>query len=62
MVDVRAAVEADVDHEVTVAELRVWETDHGQIPAGAAVLLTLRVPFLPMVFTAALVAALARQL
>lgn len=28
----------------------------------AAVLLTLRVPFLPMVFTAALVAALVRQL
>jgi kynurenine formamidase len=39
VIDVRAAVEADVDHEVTVAELRTWESDHGQIPAGAAVLL-----------------------
>ena len=39
VIDVRAAVEADVDHEVTVADLRTWEADHGQIPAGAAVLL-----------------------
>jgi kynurenine formamidase len=39
VIDARDAVEADVDHEVTVAELRAWEADHGQIPEGAAVLL-----------------------
>jgi len=39
VIDVRAAVEADVDHKVTVAELQAWEADNGQIPAGAAVLL-----------------------
>ena len=39
VVDVRDAVDADVDHEVTVAELRTWETVHGEIPEGAAVLL-----------------------
>jgi kynurenine formamidase len=39
VIDVREAVDADVDHEVTVAELRAWEAEHGQIPAGAAVLL-----------------------
>jgi kynurenine formamidase len=39
VIDVRAAVEADVDHKVTVAELQAWEDDNGQIPAGAAVLL-----------------------
>ena len=39
VIDVRAAVDDDVDHAVTVAELRSWEADHGQIPDGAAVLL-----------------------
>ena len=39
VIDVRDAVEADVDHEVTVAELKTWEADNGQIPDGAAVLL-----------------------
>jgi kynurenine formamidase len=39
VIDVRDAVAADVDHEVTVAELRAWEADNGQIPVGAAVLL-----------------------
>jgi kynurenine formamidase len=39
VIDVRDAVEADVDHEVTVSELRAWEADHGDIPSGAAVLL-----------------------
>ena len=39
VIDVRAAVDDDVDHEVTVAELRAWEAEHGQMPAGAAVLL-----------------------
>ncbi len=39
VIDVRAAVRADVDHEVTVAELRAWEADNGPIPPGAAVLL-----------------------
>src|SRR4051794_12260745 len=32
VIDVRAAVEADVDHKVTVAELQTWEADNGQIP------------------------------
>ena len=39
VIDVRDAVHADVDHEVTVAELKAWESDNGQIPDGAAVLL-----------------------
>ena len=34
VIDVRAAVEADVDHEVTVADLRAWEADNGQSPSA----------------------------
>ena len=44
VIDVREAVEADVDHAVTVAELRAWEADNGQIPVGAAVLLWTAAP------------------
>lgn len=39
VVDVRAEVKANVDYEVSVADLKAWEAAHGQIPAGAAVLL-----------------------
>jgi kynurenine formamidase len=39
VVDVRDEVALDANHIVTTAELRQWESDHGQIPAGAAVLL-----------------------
>jgi kynurenine formamidase len=39
VIDVRDAVAADVDDEETVAELKAWEADNGQIPDGAAVLL-----------------------
>ena len=39
VIDVRSEVAADVDYEVSVQDLKDWETAHGQIPAGAAVLL-----------------------
>jgi kynurenine formamidase len=39
VVDVRTEVEADPNHVVTKADLEQWETDHGQLPEGAAVLL-----------------------
>jgi kynurenine formamidase len=39
VVDVRAEVERDPDHVVTVADLEAWEAEHGEMPAGAAVLL-----------------------
>jgi len=39
-VDVSAACEQDSDHLVTVAELRGWEREHGEIPEGAIVLLS----------------------
>jgi len=38
-VDVSEATLADPDHEVSVAELRRWEEEHGEIPRGAIVLL-----------------------
>jgi kynurenine formamidase len=39
VIDVREQVEEDPDHVVTVADLTAWEAEHGEIPAGAAVLL-----------------------
>jgi kynurenine formamidase len=39
VVDVRAEVAGDAEYEVTKADLQAWETAHGQIPEGAAVLL-----------------------
>lgn len=39
VVDVRAEVASDPDHIVTVADLKAWEAEHGQMPEGAAVLL-----------------------
>lgn len=39
VIDVRSEVAADVDHQVGVQDLKDWEAAHGQIPAGAAVLL-----------------------
>ena len=39
VVDVRDEVAADPDHLVRVADLRAWEEEFGQMPAGAAVLL-----------------------
>jgi kynurenine formamidase len=38
-VDVSAACARDRNHAVTIADLRDWETAHGEIPAGAIVLL-----------------------
>jgi len=39
VVDVRDEVADDPDHLVRVADLRAWEDEFGQMPAGAAVLL-----------------------
>jgi kynurenine formamidase len=39
VVDVRAEVAADPVYEATVADLKAWESAHGQMPEGAAVLL-----------------------
>ncbi len=39
VIDVRDEVALDPDHVVTVADLRAWEADHGELPAGGAVLL-----------------------
>jgi kynurenine formamidase len=39
VIDVRDEVANDPDHVVTVADLKAWQTDHGQMPSGAAVLL-----------------------
>jgi kynurenine formamidase len=39
VVDVRAEVANDVDHHVTVADLKAWEAANGPIPHDAAVLL-----------------------
>lgn len=39
VVDVREEVSADPDHVVTVADLKAWEDEFGQIPEGSAVLL-----------------------
>lgn len=39
VLDVRDEVAADPDHIVTVADLRAFEAEHGEIPSGAAVLL-----------------------
>lgn len=39
VVDVRDEVAHDPDHVVSVADLRAWEDEFGQMPAGAAVLL-----------------------
>jgi kynurenine formamidase len=39
VVDVREEVQADPDHVVRANALRAWEDAHGEMPAGAAVLL-----------------------
>jgi kynurenine formamidase len=39
VVDVRAQVAQDPDYVVTVADLQAWEMEHGELPAGGAVLL-----------------------
>ena len=39
VLDVRDEVAADPDHIVTVADLKAFEDEHGEMPAGAAVLL-----------------------
>ncbi len=39
VVDVRDEVANDPDHLVTIAELKAWEDEFGQMPSGAAVLL-----------------------
>jgi len=39
VVDVRDAVAADANHVVRKPDLQDWETEHGEMPSGAAVLL-----------------------
>lgn len=39
VVDVAEHASADADYQVTTADLARWEAEHGQIPAGAIVLL-----------------------
>ena len=39
VVDVAAQSDADADHQVTTADLLRWESEHGEIPAGAIVLI-----------------------
>ncbi|HSD48316.1 MAG TPA: cyclase family protein [Actinomycetota bacterium] len=39
VIDVRDEVAADPDHIVRTADLQAWEMQHGEMPAGAAVLL-----------------------
>ena len=39
LVDVRDAVRANRDHEISVADLQAWEKTHGPISAGSIVLL-----------------------
>jgi kynurenine formamidase len=39
VIDVRAQVEPNPDYRLTVADLQAWEKTHGQIPAGAIVLM-----------------------
>jgi len=39
VIDVRAEVAADPDHVVRTADLEAWESQHGEMPEGAAVLL-----------------------
>ena len=39
VVDVAEHASADADYQVTTADLTRWEAEHGQIPAGAIVLL-----------------------
>jgi len=39
VIDVRAKVEKDADYRLSVADLQAWEARHGQIAAGAIVML-----------------------
>jgi kynurenine formamidase len=39
VIDIRSRVLDDPDYVVTIADLKAWEDDHGQLPAGGAVLL-----------------------
>jgi kynurenine formamidase len=39
VVDVRKEADRDPDYQLTVKRLEAWESDHGQIPAGAIVVL-----------------------
>lgn len=39
VVDVSAAAAADPDYQVSVADLEAWESEHGEIPADAILLL-----------------------
>jgi len=39
MVDVSAKALKDADYQITAADLQAWEAKHGQIPAGAILLL-----------------------
>jgi kynurenine formamidase len=39
VIDVSAKADKDVDYQVSVADLTAWEKVHGQIPAGAILLL-----------------------
>jgi len=39
VVDVSAKANKDVDHQITVADLKAWEAKHGRIPNGAILLI-----------------------
>jgi kynurenine formamidase len=39
VIDVSPQAEADPDYRLTVEDVRAWEAEHGEVPAGAAVLL-----------------------
>lgn len=39
VIDLKAAVARDVDHQIAVADLTAWEQAHGPIPQGSIVLL-----------------------
>ena len=39
VIDVATAAVADADYQVTVADIKAWENQHGALPAGAIVLL-----------------------
>lgn len=38
VIDISIQAEQDADYALTVDDVRKWETDHGQVPAGAVVL------------------------
>ena len=39
VIDVSAAAQQDADYQVTIGDIQAWEEQHGELPAGAIVLL-----------------------